>query len=90
MFADFVKTGDPSSSSSAKKASFYYIGKFQATDDRNNFYKLNFDDNMNMPGNTDGYHANAVNFWTKTAPVLDQSYADWDIKGLLLQYFLEV
>jgi len=72
MFADFIKSGDPSPP---------YNNKWEPTDDRNNYFKINFDDNMNMPGNTNGYHANAVKFWKKTAPELDQFYSKWDING---------
>uniref|UniRef100_A0A914VCT4 Carboxylesterase type B domain-containing protein n=1 Tax=Plectus sambesii TaxID=2011161 RepID=A0A914VCT4_9BILA len=72
MFADFIKTGDPSPPS---------YGPWQPTDDRNNYFKIDFDDKMNMPGNTNGYHASAVQFWTKTAPEIDEYVSKWDVNG---------
>uniref|UniRef100_A0A914WCQ9 Carboxylesterase type B domain-containing protein n=1 Tax=Plectus sambesii TaxID=2011161 RepID=A0A914WCQ9_9BILA len=64
MFADFIKTGNPSPPN---------IDPWQPTDDRNNYFLINFDDDNNMPGNTNGFHVKAVQFWTKTAPEIDQS-----------------
>lgn len=72
MFANFIKTGDPSPTKGVK---------WQPTDDRNNYFKIDFDEDMNMPGNVDGYHADAVKFWTKTAPKFDQVYSAMDADG---------
>uniref|UniRef100_A0A914WDR9 Carboxylic ester hydrolase n=1 Tax=Plectus sambesii TaxID=2011161 RepID=A0A914WDR9_9BILA len=72
MFADFIKMGDPSQPN---------YDKWQPTDDRNNYFKIDFDDNMNMPGNTDGYHANPVQFWIKKAPEVDKFVSKWDVNG---------
>uniref|UniRef100_A0A914UNJ2 Carboxylic ester hydrolase n=1 Tax=Plectus sambesii TaxID=2011161 RepID=A0A914UNJ2_9BILA len=65
-FVNFAKTGDPS---------MINADKWQPTDDRNNYFKINFDENLKMPGNRNGYHADAVKFWTVTAKKLDDDLA---------------
>uniref|UniRef100_A0A914WGX5 Carboxylesterase type B domain-containing protein n=1 Tax=Plectus sambesii TaxID=2011161 RepID=A0A914WGX5_9BILA len=72
IFADFIRTGDPSPP---------YNDKWEPTDDRNNYFKIKFDDSLTMPGNTNGYHANAVQFWTKAAPDFDNYVSKWDVNG---------
>lgn len=73
MFADFIKTGDPSPPG---------YDKWEPTDDRNNYFKIDFIGDERMPGNTNGYHAGAVQFWKKTAPKVDQFFSKWDVNGL--------
>uniref|UniRef100_A0A914VI22 Uncharacterized protein n=1 Tax=Plectus sambesii TaxID=2011161 RepID=A0A914VI22_9BILA len=34
-----------------------------------------------MPGNADGYHAGAVQLWTKGAPEVDAFFSKWDVNG---------
>uniref|UniRef100_A0A914WE99 Carboxylic ester hydrolase n=1 Tax=Plectus sambesii TaxID=2011161 RepID=A0A914WE99_9BILA len=75
MFADFIKTGNPSPPN---------IDPWQPTDDRNNYFLINFDDDNNMPGNTNGYHAKAVQFWTKTALKIDQSSSKQNGNGMII------
>ncbi|KAK0407268.1 hypothetical protein QR680_019111 [Steinernema hermaphroditum] len=61
LFADFINTGNPSSDEN----------RWDPYDPvKNNYFEINFDENMTMPGMSDAYHQRAVDFWEVTMPKL--------------------
>lgn len=42
-------------------------------DERNNYFIVDFDDDFAMPGNADGYHQSAIDFWQKELPSIKAS-----------------
>jgi len=63
LFADFANYGDPSPLNQT-------WNKFDG--DKNNYFLIDFNRDLKMPGNQLGFHQRGFNFWTKTAVEIEE------------------
>ncbi|TKR83087.1 hypothetical protein L596_016736 [Steinernema carpocapsae] len=61
LLVDFINTGSPSTPENQWD---------QYDPKKNNYFEINFDENMKMPGMRNGYHQRAVEFWETDMPKL--------------------